>query len=121
MCMYLSLILTLPAYNLVEQCDQGFEITVHLIYCAHVICYRNMNLPALASGFLLGTCVHPLAIGARSCCGAVCERGRGERGRGERGEGGRERRRGEREGGDGEEEEEKRKGERWVKGIALVQ
>ena len=57
------------------------------VCCIHdMLCtrYGTVYLPALALGFLLGTCGHPLAIGARSCCCAVCEREGGGRGRGVR-------------------------------------
>ena len=41
------------------------------------MCDRSVHLPVRASGFLPGTCVHPPAIGARNCCGALGERGEG--------------------------------------------
>ena len=43
------------------------------------MCDGSVHLPVRASGFLPGTCVHPPAIGARNCCGALGERREGER------------------------------------------
>ena len=44
------------------------------------MCDGSIHLPVRASGFLPGTCVHPPAIGARNCCGALGERGEGGEG-----------------------------------------
>ena len=70
------------------------------------MCDRSVHLPVRASGFLPGTCVHPPAIGARNCCGALGERREG-------GEGEEKRKR--REGREKRKEGEGRNGERGVR------
>ena len=70
------------------------------------MCDGSVHLPVRASGFLPGTCVHPPAIGARNCCGALGERGEG-------GEGEEKRKR--REGREKRKEGEGRNGERGVR------
>ena len=67
------------------------------------MCDGSVHLPVRASGFLPGTCVHPPAIGARNCCGALGERREGERER-RRGREEREERRERRERGETERE-----------------